>query len=107
MVRVPNSTNANENFNTGGAIVGGVIGGLLGNQVGGGSGRDVATGVGAIAGAIVGGQGGQQNQNSAGYRLEERCVNVSTPVSEQRQVYSHSSITFIDNGTMVTLNYQR
>ena len=93
-------------FNTGGAIIGGLVGGILGNQVGGGSGKDVATGVGAITGAIIGG-GGRSEQVITGYRTERQCSDVTTYSEVSRRVYSHSTITFIDNGERVTLSYSK
>jgi uncharacterized protein YcfJ len=106
-VQVPIYGNRQSNFDTGGAIVGGLVGGILGNQVGGGSGREAATGVGAIAGAIIGGGGGRNERVITGYRDERQCSEVVTPVTRERRVYSHSTITFVDGGQTVTLNYQR
>ena len=107
MVQVPVYGTRQREFDTGGAVMGGLIGGLLGNQVGGGSGRDAATGVGAIAGAIIGGGGGQTTNQITGYRQERQCSEVLTPVSVQRTVYSHSTITFMDGGQMISLNYTK
>jgi uncharacterized protein YcfJ len=106
-VQVPIYGQTQGDFNTGGAIIGGLVGGILGNQVGGGSGKDVATGVGAITGAIIGGGGNRSEQVITGYRTERQCSEVTTYNEVSRQVYSHSSITFTDNGSRVTLNYTK
>lgn len=106
-VQVPVYGPAPRQFDAGGAVMGGLIGGLLGNQVGDGSGKEAATGVGAIAGAIIGGGGAGQTQQITGYRQERQCSEVAMPVSLERRVYSHSSITFVDNGQIITLNYER
>ena len=106
-IEVPIYGERQGNFNTGGAIVGGLVGGLLGNQVGGGSGKEAATGVGAIAGAIIGGGGGRNERVVTGYRTERQCSEVVNPVTTERTVYSHSTVTFVDGGQTVTLNYQR
>lgn len=105
IVQVPVYGQADRGFNTGGAIVGGLVGGLLGNQVGGGSGKEAATGVGAIAGAIIGGGGGRQERVVTGYRDEEQCNEVTLYSEQSRRVYSHSTITFNDNGQNITLRY--
>lgn len=104
-VEVPVYSEAQRDFDTGGAIVGGLVGGLLGNQVGGGSGKQAATGVGAIAGAIIGGGGGRTERVITGYREEQQCDEVTTYSQQSRRVYSHSTITFNDNGQNITLRY--
>ena len=106
-IEVPIYGERQRNFDTGGAIVGGLVGGLLGNQVGGGSGKEAATGVGAIAGAIIGGGGNRNERVITGYRTERQCSEVVNPVTRERRVYSHSTITFVDGGETITLNYQR
>ena len=106
-VEVPVYGTRQGDFNTGGAIIGGLVGGLLGNQVGGGSGREAATGVGAIAGAIIGGGGGNTQQVITGYRMERQCNNVTTYSEVSRQVYSHSTITFVDGGERYTLRFSK
>ena len=78
--------------NTEGAIIGGIIGGVIGNQFGKGSGKEAATGVGALIGAI---QGGKNNSPS---RTERQC-GIETRYNEtQKEVYSHSIMTFWANG---------
>ena len=78
--------------NTEGAIIGGIIGGVIGNQFGKGSGKEAATGVGALIGAL---QGGKNN----GPSRTERQWGIETRYNEtQKEVYSHSIMTFWANG---------
>ena len=89
--------------NTEGAIIGGIIGGVIGNQFGGGSGKEAATGVGALTGAII---GGNSNRNQ-GYRTERQCSIETRYEERQREVYSHSTITFRENGRNYTLRFEK
>lgn len=91
---------------TGDALVGAIIGGAIGNQFGGGSGKDAATVLGAIVGADVANKKGGRDV-IVGYRQEERCENVTTYDRYSEEVYSHSTITFKDNGRRVTVQFQR
>jgi uncharacterized protein YcfJ len=90
--------------NTEGAIIGGILGGLLGNQFGNGSRKEAATGVGAITGAIIGGQNKGPNQ---GGRTERRCTIETRYEETQREVYSHSTVTFRSDGKKYTLKFQK
>ena len=89
--------------NTEGAIIGGIIGGVIGNQFGKGSGKEAATGVGALTGAIIGGG----NNKPQGYRTERQCSIETRYEERQREVYSHSTITFRENGRNYTLKFNR
>jgi uncharacterized protein YcfJ len=89
---------------TGDTIVGAIIGGAIGNQFGGGSGKDAMTVLGAIAGADIANKNGQR---IVGYRLEEQCQNVTTYSTTQEQVYSHSTITWREDGRKISLDFQR
>lgn len=93
-----------ETFDQGGAIVGGIIGGVIGNQIGKGSGNDVATGVGAMTGAII---GGKKEGGIVGYRQEERCQLVTTYSTVKEEVYSHSTVTWKQNGRSTTVKFYR
>lgn len=89
--------------NTEGAIIGGIIGGVVGNQFGGGSGKEAMTGIGAITGAIIGGGNGKPQ----GYRTERQCQIETRYEETQREVYSHSTITFRENGRNYTLRFDK
>ena len=88
---------------TEGAIIGGIIGGVIGNQFGKGSGKEAATGVGALTGAIIGGK----NNQPQGYRTERQCSIETRYEERQREVYSHSTIKFWDNGKTYTIKFQK
>ena len=90
--------------NTEGAIIGGILGGLLGNQFGKGSGKEAATGVGAITGAIIGGQNKGPQQ---GGPTERRCTIETRYEETQRNVYSHSTVTFRSEGQSYTIKFQK
>ena len=87
---------------TGDTLFGALIGGAIGNQFGGGKGKDAATILGAIVGADVANKngkkpGGTQRQCQIETRYEER----------QREVYSHSTVTFSTEGKKYTVNFQK
>lgn len=89
-------------MDTGGAVVGGIIGGVIGNQIGKGSGKEAATAAGAITGAIIGGKNGKKE-----YQTRQHCEYVTTYKQIEKTVYSHSTITFYDNGHKYTLNFSK
>ena len=90
-------------MNTEGAILGGIIGGVIGNQFGKGDGKDAMTGIGALSGAIIGGQ----DKGPRGYRTEQRCEIQTRYEETQREVYSHSTVTFTTDGVRRTLKFQK
>lgn len=90
---------------TGDALAGAIIGGVIGNQFGSGSGKDAMTVLGAIVGADVANkQGGRQ---VVGWEQRTECSNQTHYVQTQRQVYSHSTITFRENGRNYTIRFQK
>ena len=87
---------------TGDTLFGALIGGAIGNQFGGGKGKDAATILGAIVGADVANkntnkQGGTQRQCQVETRYEET----------QREVYSHSTVTFYNDGKQYNVKFQK
>lgn len=106
-VEVPIYGEVRGQASTGDALVGAIIGGAIGNQVGGGSGKDAATVLGAIIGADVANKKGSSQQVITGYRQEQRCQNVTNYSTIEEQVYSHSTITWTENGHQNTLRFQR
>ena len=87
---------------TGDALFGALIGGAIGNQFGKGDGNKAATVLGAIVGADVANKrsnkpGGTQRQCQVETRYEET----------QREVYSHSTVTFRSEGKTYTLSFQK
>ena len=87
----------------GSAIIGGLIGGVIGNQFGKGGGKAAATGIGAMTGAILGG-----NNNKSTPSTTQRQCQIETRYEEtQREVYSHSIVTFMYNGKQQVLRFQK
>lgn len=91
---------------TGDALAGALIGGAIGNQFGNGSGKDAMTVLGAILGADAANKRGGQKQ-IVGYTTETRCENQTVYISTDSRVYSHSTITFVENGKTYTLRFER
>ena len=87
----------------GSAIIGGIIGGVIGNQFGKGGGKAAATGIGAMTGAILGG-----NNNKSTPSTTQRQCQIETRYEEsQREVYSHSIVTFMYNGKQQRLKFTK
>jgi uncharacterized protein YcfJ len=87
---------------TGDTIFGAIIGGAIGNQFGGGKGKDAATILGAIVGADVANKNGKKPGGT------QRQCQVETRYEEtQREVYSHSTVTFVSDGREYTVKFQK
>lgn len=106
-VEVPVYGTVQGQASTGDALAGAIIGGVIGNQIGGGSGRDAATVLGAIVGADIANKRGNSQQVITGYRQEQRCQNVTNYTTYNEEVYSHSSITWTENGRRYSVEFQR
>lgn len=89
--------------NTEGAIIGGILGGVIGNQFGKGDGKDAMTGIGAITGAIIGGE----NKGPRNYTTQRQCQTETRYKEKEREVYSHSVVTFWHDGQRVQLKFQK
>tara|TARA_Y100000389_G_scaffold199422_1_gene237776 strand:+ start:1715 stop:2134 length:420 start_codon:yes stop_codon:yes gene_type:complete len=101
-VEVCKDVNVPGGATTGEALFGALIGGAIGNQFGKGDGNKAATVLGAIVGADVANKkgnknGGTQRQCQIETRYEER----------QREVYSHSTVTFSTEGYEYTIKFQK
>jgi uncharacterized protein YcfJ len=87
---------------TGEALFGALVGGVIGNQFGGGKGKDAATVLGAIVGADVVNKNGNKNGGT------QRQCQIETRYEErQREVYSHSTVTFSTEGKNYTIKFQK
>jgi outer membrane lipoprotein SlyB len=95
----------NSQGSIGDVFAGAIIGGVIGNQFGGGSGKDAMTVLGAIVGADVANKNG--SRQIVGYSTETRCENQTVYVSVEQRVYSHSTITFVDNGRSYNVRFQK
>ena len=92
----------NTKGNASDAIAGAIIGGILGNQVGGGKGKDAAT----ILGAIVGADVANKNSNKPG-SVQRQCQIETRYEERQREIYSHSTVTFSTEGKKYTVKFQK
>jgi uncharacterized protein YcfJ len=89
---------------SGGDVLGGmIIGGLLGK---GATGKDNGAAAGAVLGGIIAADRGQK-KGVVGYRQETRCENQTTYTTKTQEVYSHSTITWTENGERFSLRFQR
>ena len=87
---------------TGDTLFGALIGGAIGNQFGGGKGKDAATILGAIVGADVANKNGKKPGGT------QRQCQIETRYEEtQREVYSHSTVTFVSDGQQYTVKFQK
>ena len=84
---------------TGDTLKGAIIGGIIGNNVG-----NVENG-GAL-GAVIGGMIGHNNSKATG-GTKRQCSIETRYQEESQEVYSHSTITFYDNGRKYTLKYNK
>jgi uncharacterized protein YcfJ len=92
-----------SNLNTEGAIIGGIIGGVVGNQFGKGNGKEAMTGIGALTGAIIGGQDKGPNT----YGTQRQCQIETRYEETERQIYSHSTVTFYADGQKQVLKFYK
>ena len=83
---------------TGDTITGAIIGGVIGHQI---DHKD-----GAKIGGVLGGIIGNQNSDAVG-GTRQQCQTETRYEEEKIEVYSHSVITFWDNGREYQVKYQR
>jgi len=76
-----------------GALEGMIIGGLLGKGI---TGEDQGAAAGAVLGGVIG-------ADKAG----RRCWEETTYVTERSDVYSHSTITFTQDGQTYTIDFYK
>ena len=83
-------------------VTGAIIGGIIGHQIGNGDERKDNRNIGAVIGGMI----GHDNSDAVGgYRTQCR---IETRYEEETvEVYSHSTISFIDNGRKYILQFQR
>tara|TARA_R110002033_G_C3720475_1_gene222877 strand:+ start:72 stop:494 length:423 start_codon:yes stop_codon:yes gene_type:complete len=87
---------------TGDTVFGALLGGVIGNQFGGGKGKDAAT----ILGAIVGADVANKNSNNPG-SVQRQCQIETRYEERQREIYSHSTVTFSTEGKKYTVKFQK
>jgi uncharacterized protein YcfJ len=79
-------------------LTGAIIGGVIGHQI---DHKD-----GAKIGGVLGGIIGNKNSNATG-NIRRQCQTETRYEEEQITVYSHSTITFWNNGREYTLRFNR
>ena len=84
---------------TGDTLKGAVIGGIIGKAI---TGDDEGAGLGALFGGIVG-----HNESNATSGTKRVCSIETRYKETSKQIYSHSTITFVLDNTKYTLRFQR
>lgn len=84
---------------TGDMLKGAILGGILGNNIKGE--KD-----GGAIGAVLGGMVGHANSNATG-GTKTQCFVETRYKEESQEVYSHSTVTFTDNGKSYTVPFQK
>lgn len=90
-------------FDKDAAIIGGIIGGIVGNQFGKGNGKEAMTGIGALSGALIGGN----KEGKKEYRTERKCFIETRYKEKEKEVYSHSTVTFWHENQKRTLKFYK
>ena len=84
---------------TGDTLKGAVIGGIIGKAI---TGDDEGAGLGALFGGIV-----VHNESNATSGTKRVCSIETRYKETSKQIYSHSTITFVLDNTKYTLRFQR
>ena len=84
---------------TGDTLKGAVIGGIIGKAI---TGDDEGASLGALFGGIVG-----HNESNATSGTKRVCSIETRYKETSKQIYSHSTITFVLDNTKYTLRFQR
>ena len=85
---------------TGDALMGAIIGGIIGNNVT----KNLPDG--GTAGAIIGGMLGHQNSDAQG-GTRRVCREETRYTESKERVYSHSTISFLYNGKIHKVRFQK
>ena len=85
---------------TGDTLKGAILGGIIGNNVT----KDLPDG--GTAGAIIGGMLGHQNSDAKG-GTRRVCREETRYTESQERVYSHSTISFLYNGKIHKVRFQK
>jgi len=103
-VQTPVYGNVGSGASAGDVLGGMIIGGLIGKGV---TNKDNGAAAGAVIGGMIAADKNQNKQGITGYRTERQC-SVETRYEEtQREVYSHSTVTFYADGSKRTLKFNR
>lgn len=103
-VQVPTYGNVGNGASAGDVLGGMIIGGLIGKGI---TGDDKGAAFGAITGGMISADKKQNQQGITGYRTERQCFVETRYEETEREVYSHSTITFYNNGRKHSLSFQK
>ena len=103
-VQVPVYGNVGSGASAGDVLGGMIIGGLIGKGV---TDKDQGAAAGAVIGGMIAADKNQSRQGVTGYRTERQCSIETRYEERQREVYSHSTIKFWDNGKTYTLRFEK
>ena len=103
-VRVPVYGNTGGGASGADVLGGMIIGGLLGKGV---TGKDNGAAAGAVLGGIIAADKQQNKKGVTGYRIERQCKFETRYQETERDVYSHSTVTFWHDGIQRTLRFNK
>ena len=103
-VEIPVYGSTGNNATTGDILTGAIIGGVIGNNI---KGEKNGGAAGAVIGGLLGANSGNKKETIVGYRKENRCENKTTYSTQYNEVYSHSTVTFWDNGRKYSVRFQK
>lgn len=88
-----------------GDVLGGmIIGGLIGKGV---TNQDNGAAAGAVIGGMIAADKKQSQERIVGYRQETRCNNVTRYNTSSEERYSHSIVTFYEDGKQYSLRFNK
>lgn len=103
-VEVPTYGNVSNGASAGDVLGGMIIGGLIGK---GATGKDNGAAAGAVIGGMIAADKKHNQRGVTGYHTERKCFVETRYEETEREVYSHSTITFYNNGRKHSLNFQK
>ena len=103
-VQVPVYGQTGSGASAGDVLGGMIIGGLIGKGV---TDKDQGAAAGAVIGGMIAADKNQSKQTVTGYRNETQCQYETRYEETEREVYSHSTVTFYHNGVRQTLKFNK
>ena len=103
-VQVPVYGQTGSGASAGDVLGGMIIGGLIGKGV---TNKDNGAAAGAVIGGMIAADKNQSKQVITGYRDETKCRIETRYEETQREVYSHSTVTFYSDGVKRSLKFYK
>jgi uncharacterized protein YcfJ len=103
-VQVPVYGQVGSGASAGDVLGGMIIGGLIGK---GATGKDNGAAAGAVIGGMIAADKNQTKQTITGYTTKRECSWETRYEESQREVYSHSTVTFWVDGVKRVLKFNR